>query len=612
MNKPFSHYFVRIQILKYVILTIICTYGMYLFVIQVAQGYLYSERAQRSQQRVETIVARRGIITDRHARVIVDNEYTYSLYLIPGSLDDAQLHTLASNLSTFTAIPITDLQKKISHAQSQDAYRVEIGNSFSVQQISYIVEHPNLFPSVHWDIHAFRSYPLHEELAHVTGYVGSISPNELRVLHNQGYEQHTVIGKNGLEFQYDEMLRGNPGSQIISVDAFGNQIDVNIVADPIPGHNIVTSIDTKIQTLAWNALGRRVGSAVVLRPHNGEILAMVSYPSYNPNQFYAVNSQDVLNVLLSNKNSPLINRAIQTAYPPASTFKILMATSIVNEGVYGIHDTILSKGFYELGNSVLYEWDKQDFGHLDLFGGLANSSNVYFWTLGVDYLGVERIVDYSHKFGFGSHTGIDLPNETSGLIPDPEWKKIQFNQRWTDGDTANISIGQGFINTSPLQIANMVAAISNNGIIYTPHVLKEIRDGQTGEVVRQYTPEILHNLKIDPETFAIVQNAMRGVIEEGTGSSVITTPIARVAGKTGTSEVQKGIDRFHSWFVAYAPVDAAPERQVVVVVFVDAVNEWEWWAPKAANIILHGIFSDTDYEKTVHELRNSPGGLWYL
>jgi len=612
MNSSTTKYAVRIKVLRYLMLFIICTYAIYLFFLQVFQGYLYSEHAERSQQRIETVEARRGAIFDINNVVIADNEYTYSLYLVLGSLSSAEIESITERLAAFIALPIGELERRIASAKAQQAYQIEISDSLSIQEISYIAEHAHLFPSVHWKISALRSYPFQEELAHITGYVGEISEKELRVLYNQGYRQHDVVGKTGLEFQYDRFLRGKEGTRALHVDAFGNQIKTKEIDDPVPGHDIVTSIDTRIQQLAWDALGRRVGSVVVMRPHNGEILAMVSYPSYDPNQFYTSDSREVLSGLLRHQHSPLINRAIQTTYPPASTFKVLMATTIVNENIYGIHNTIFCNGVYELGNSVLREWGGNRFGHLDLFGGLANSSNVYFWTLGVEYVGIERIVDYSHKFGFGRKTEIDLPNEASGLVPDPEWKRIKFNQRWTAGDTANIAIGQGFMNTTPLQIANMIATISNAGTVYKPHLLREVRDSETGEVIESYTPEILFDLQFDRQTFETVERAMQGVIENGTGQSVITTPLVKVAGKTGTSEVQKGVERFHSWFASYAPIDAPPELQVIVVVFVDAVNEWEWWAPKAANIILHGIFSNTDYHNTIAELRNSPRGLWYL
>lgn len=612
MDRGSPRYSLRIRIIKYAVLSIMCTYGVYLFVVQVAQGYLYSERAQRSRQRVEAVVARRGVITDTNGRVIADNEYNYALSIVLGSLTETQLEELIERLSIFTAVPTAELRKSVGNAQERNAYSVEIVDALTLQQISYIAEHSHLFPNVRWRARANRVYPFHEELAHVTGYIGDISTKELQTLHNQGYEPHATLGKSGMELQYDQVLRGRDGSNIVTVDAFGVEIDVENTIDPLPGHNVVTSIDTRIQKLAWDALGRRIGSVIVMRPHNGEIVAMVSYPSYNPNQFYTSDAQNTFNTLLTDPDSPLINRAIQTSYPPASVFKVLMATVIANEQVYDINSTIFCKGYYALGNTVLHEWDRQNFGYLDLFGGMANSSNVYFWTLGVEHVGIERIVDYSHKFGFGSKTGIDLPNEAVGLVPDPEWKRVKFNQRWTAGDTANVSIGQGFLNTTPLQIANMAAAISNNGLVYKPHILKEIRKSETGEVVKRYTPEILRELQFNSDTFQVVQKAMRGVIETGTAHSVITTSTVSIAGKTGTSEVKRDSDNYHSWFLAYAPTDGPPESQVVVVVFVDAANEWEWWAPKAANIILHGIFSNVDYEKAIYELRNSPRGLWYL
>jgi penicillin-binding protein 2 len=262
---------------------------------------------------------------------------------------------------------------------------------------------------------------------------------------------------------------------------------------------------------------------------------------------------------------------------------------------------------------VFNDWRETGFGHLDIFGGLANSSNVFFWTMGVEYLGVDRIVDYSHRFGFGAETGIDLPGEVTGTVPSPEWKRRTFNTPWVGGDTANMSIGQGFLTVTPLQMANMVAMIVNDGVVYRPHVLKEVRDQVTGEVLRTVEPEVLHTMDARQSTFDNVKRAMRGVITDGTAEVVITTPVVDAAGKTGTSQVAGQEERWHSWFVAYAPYETNdPEEQVVVAVLVDAANEWEWWAPKAANIILHGIFTDSDFEESVAGLKQAPRPLWYM
>jgi penicillin-binding protein 2 len=334
---------------------------------------------------------------------------------------------------------------------------------------------------------------------------------------------------------------------------------------------------------------------------------MVYYPSYNPNRFYGANGAQAFREVSRAEHSPFLNRAIQSGYPPASTFKVLMTTAVIEEEAFGLNETIDTKGYYRLGNRVFRDWRENGFGPLNIFGALANSSNEFFYTMGHDYLGVDRIVEYSQLFGFGQKTGIDLPGEVRGLVPTPEWKQRKHGIPWVGGDTVNMSIGQGYLSVTPLQLANMVAMVVNEGVIYRPHVLEEVRDPVTGEVLRRTEREVLHNAPISTSTFNNVKRAMRGVITDGTAEVVITTEAVKAAGKTGTGQAGRE-EQWHSWFVAYAPFDAPPEEQIVLAVLVEAANEWEWWAPKAANIILEGIFADKTYDEAVRSLKP----VWYL
>ena len=243
---------------------------------------------------------------------------------------------------------------------------------------------------------------------------------------------------------------------------------------------------------------------------------------------------------------------------------------------------------------------------MSLFGGLAQSCNIYFQTVALDYQGIDLIADYMHQFGLGERTGIDLHGEVTGIAPSPRWKELTRNQKWVGGDTYNTAIGQGYTAVTPIQMANAVALIVNEGVVYQPRVLKEIRDPISGEVIEDVAPRVLRTSTISKETFKQVQQAMRGVITDGTAEVVITTEAVDVAGKTGTGEV--GLEeRWDSWFVAYGPYGASPDDTVVVVVLVEAANEWEWWAPKAADLIFQGIFADQTYQEAVDTLRP-----WYI
>jgi penicillin-binding protein 2 len=292
-------------------------------------------------------------------------------------------------------------------------------------------------------------------------------------------------------------------------------------------------------------------------------------------------------------------------YPPASTFKTVLTTAVVEERSFPLTKAVYCTGKIEYGDRTFNDWEKTGHGYLDLLGGLAQSCDVYFWTVAreEDGLGVERIASYAREFGFGALTGIDLPEERSGLLPDPAWKERVRHMQWLGGDTLNLAIGQGDMTVSPLQMADMMAMVANGGTIYKPHLLKETRDPVSGAIIDRVHPEVLRTSRISPATWTFVQEALRGVITNGTARPVITTKAVEVAGKTGTAET--GVEgQWHSWFAAYAPYQTDnPEERVVVVTMVEASENWEWWAPKAANLILHSIFSGESFEETLATLK---------
>lgn len=606
----------RVMALGALFILVFTGYVGYLFSMQIVDTYVYSARAERVKRRSIVIPAQRGEIFDRNYDTpLVTNTDSFAVQINPAEIPAGQHADVFSRVADYLGVPLESIQEKIP-PESYNVYRpVEVQSGVSFRKVTYLAEHIRRYPGVTWRSKPTRYYTEAEDMAHVLGYVGDITPEELQVLFNRGYTANSVIGKSGVEQQYDELLRGEPGRSYRTVDASGRLVEAagREEIPPVLGQNLVLTLDRDIQRLTAEALGDRIGSAVVMKPATGEILAMVSYPSFDPNLFYGEGGSDAFTDVSLAPHSPFLNRSIQSGYPPASTWKILMTTAVIEEEAFGLDETVNCKGYYVLGNRVFNDWRETGFGYLDIFGGLANSSNVFFWTMGVEHLGVDPIVEYAHDFGFGTETGIDLPGEVSGTVPSPEWKRRNFNTPWVGGDTANMSIGQGFLTVTPLQLANMVAMIVNDGVVYRPHVLKEVRDQVTGEVLRTVEPEVLHTMDARQSTFDNVKRAMRGVITDGTAEVVITTPAVDSAGKTGTSQVAGEEESWHSWFVAYAPYDTRdPEERVVVAVLVDAANEWEWWAPKAANIILHGIFTDSDFEETVAGLRQAPRPLWYM
>jgi penicillin-binding protein 2 len=335
---------------------------------------------------------------------------------------------------------------------------------------------------------------------------------------------------------------------------------------------------------------------------------MVSYPWFNPNDFYTNRRTVVFDELSLDKRFPFLNRAIQSSYAPASTFKVIMSTAVIEEEVFPLTQTVDCEGEIWYGDRTFKCHVAAGHGPLNLAQGLAESCNVFFYTMGTEYLGIERIIDYARRFGYGDVSGIDLPGEIRGFVPSPTWKLQTYNSRWVGGDTVNASIGQGYMSVTPLQVANAIAMIVNGGHIYRPHILKEVRDPVTGSLIESIDPEILYDSAIREETFDLMSDYLRGVITDGAARWVITTQATEVAGKTGTGEVGFE-DRWSSWFAAYAPYNSTdPDDEVVVVVNIEGTNEWEWWAPKAADMIFQGIFANQTYEEVREEFKNR----WYL
>ena len=408
----------RVAIFKWVAIIIFALYGINLFSLQVVKGYIYSENARRIHQRQEVLQARRGTIYDRNQNILGDNEYRYEVFVELPTVEQESIDEIVPKLSRLLRISSEDLHAQISSAQRQNVYDVTLSDNLSLRDISYLIEHQEQFPGVKWRTQIERQYPYKDVLAHVTGYLGAISTEELQSLYNQGgYSQNTRIGKSGVEQIYDSTLRGINGQKVATVDVYGNEIEVDNIIAPIDGHDIVLTIDADIQQLVSDALGSRTGAAVVLKPGSGEILALASYPSFDPNRFSGRDSERYFRQLNNQQFSPFINRAVQSTNPPASTFKILMTSAIIEERAFGINERLYCPGFFELGNAVLYDWDRRNFGWLNIFEGLANSSNVFFWTVATQYLGVDHIVDYSYRLGWASKPGLISPMRLPASSP---------------------------------------------------------------------------------------------------------------------------------------------------------------------------------------------------
>jgi penicillin-binding protein 2 len=582
----------------------------YLFYLQVISSPKFKLRAREVASRVENIHARRGEIYDRNMDFpLVTNVDSFAIDLIPGKVPRGQMDEVFVKLSKLLGLDLEDIEKKINKRYYRNFQNFEIKNGVPREIVYYLAEHIQDFPGVTWRSKPRRSYLEKGSLSHVLGYVDNITTEEIQVLYNKGYSFNSTIGKSGIERYYDEVLRGKAGKKIKIVDVKEQQTreKTKIEIRPENGSNLILTIDRHIQKLCEKALGKRKGSVVVIKPATGELLALVSYPWFDPSIFTSESSSSDYREFALDPESPFLNRSIQSVYPPASVFKIILTTAVVEERVLPVSTIYECNGEMRLGDRIFHCWRPFGHGALDLVGGLANSCDIYFWNLGLK-LGPDTIIRFAREYGLGSRTGIDLPGEVTGFLPSREWKEQKHHMKWLGGDTMNLSIGQGWTLVTPVQLANMVAMVVNEGIIYKPHVLGEIRDPETGNVIQKIEREVIHQSYISKNTFTFVQQAMRQVVIDGTARGVITTKAVVSAGKTGTAEIGLEED-YHSWYVGYAPYETEkPEERIIVAVMVEAsVGGYEWWSPKAANAILQGIFADQTYEEAADTLN-----LWYL
>ncbi len=594
---------------------IVLVYLWRVFQMQVLEGSLYELRARQTVQRVEPVFAQRGLIYDRTVQEpVATNRTSFALTLVAADIPAGQQDEVVTLLAELLGRDRGGIDARLRSTRRGSFQPVEIASGLTLAQINGVAERIDRLPGVSWYSKPERIYPDGALLSNVLGYVGDITPQELQILFNEGYTATSILGKSGVEQRYDQLLRGTDGRRFRVVDARGRYVgeDQRLVA-PEQGDDLVLTLDRRLQDLASQALGSRIGSVVAMRPGTGEVLAMVTYPRFNPNAFAGPDGQQAIRALSLDRRAPFLNRPTQAAASPASTFKIVMSAAVLGENAFSPTEEILCTGTFPFGNRVFNDWLEYGHGQMNLAGALAQSCNVYYYTMGAQHLSVDQIIDYSFRLGLGTRTGIDLGGEVEGLVPSPAWKEQALNQRWVGGDTVNMSIGQGYLQVTPLQMAVMLSTIVNGGTVYQPQVLREVRNPVTGGILQRNQPVVVRESGIDPEILRTVREHLRGVLTDGTAEVVITTSAVESAGKTGTGQI--GVEgQFHSWFVAYAPYgDHVPRsEQIVLVVMVDAVNEWEWWAPKAANIILHGYFRDLDYDAAVADLRRGPRWLWYM
>ncbi len=523
--------------------------GGRLVYLQLLEGTQNRLRADNNRVRLMAKPPERGRILDRKGRVLAGTRLTHSVYLWPLARKQAEWGNTLTKLSQILNIPEADIKKRLEQEGYNSASLVKVARNISPQQITALAEASNELPGVEVDGETAREYRHGDLAAHVLGYTGELTDEDYTKLRKDGYRLGDVIGKMGIEATYEKQLRGEGGGQQVEVDGAGTVVRVLQEKPSRSGKDITLTIDLELQKAAAEALNGVTGSIVAIDPNNGAVLAMVSNPGFDPNIFTKRVSQEAWD-RLNNLNDPFLNRSLQT-FPPASTFKIVTTVAAIESGKFTGDEVFQTYPSLTISGTTFGEWNHAGFGPLGFEGAMANSSDTFFYQV-AQSLGGDPIINWSRRFGLGALTGIDLVDEVDpGLVPDAAWKLKHEKIEWSIGDAVNMSIGQGALLTSPLQVAMMFAVSANGGYRVKPHLLKDNEEAQNWR----------DDLKLKPKTLEVLKGGLRGVIEYGTGNGLNGGPVT-IAGKSGTAE-DLG-DGSHTWFGAFGPVD---KPEIVVVAF---------------------------------------------
>ena len=554
----------------------------------------------------------RGVITDAEHRVLANNRVAFNVRLDREKVTD--MKTFFPRLAGILEMPESTLRDRIARYRGRPVFEpVVLKEDVDLAEAAYIESRRLELRGLSVEVESRRNYLYGPLAAHALGYVGEVSEDQIKTDPSGEYELGEIVGKDGVERQYDEDLKGDKGWKQVVVNSLGREIqEIEAGRKPDPGRALRLSLDLDLQRALEAAYADEAGSAVFLDPASGAILAIISRPAYDPNVFAHRFSQDIWGGLVNDPRRPLQNRVSMSKFAPGSVFKIVMSIAALEDGIAtparGDHCT----GTWRFGEKVYQCWAVRKGGHgyLTMREAIIQSCNIYFYHLGND-MGIDRISKWAHRFGFGEPTGVDLPHEESGTVPDPDWKRrtVLRDPIWHPGETISVSIGQGAIEVTPIQMAMFAAAIGNGGTLYRPHLLlsREVREGIEEDERQDY---VIRRVELRPRTLEVIRDAMWGVVnEDGTGGR------AKIAGrdicaKTGTAQVfraSRDIDadklpkdkRDHAWFVGFAPKD---NPRIAWAVFVQNGGHGGTTAAPIARAVLERFFQKLDSRQGVQQL----------
>jgi penicillin-binding protein 2 len=560
----------RLSLLHYPIVLVFLILGARLWQLQIIDGAEYALRAEQNRVRTIQLVAPRGNIMDRNNTPLVENRPSYNVLLYREAIRD-QAQT-AAFVTDKLGIKPEDYLARLRRSRGTGLYHpIVIKEDVAIDDISVIEAHKREHPEIQLGPEPRRLYRYGKLAAHVFGYVGEISEEELLKDAFPGARVGALVGRSGIERVYNQYLIGKDGSRQVLVDSLGREVGILDEADSTIGGEVQLTLDLELQLTAENLLQDKVGAIIAMDPRNGEILAMASSPSFDPNSFSTRISEQDWNQLVTDPNHPLQNRAIQNSYPPGSVFKLIMADAALLENAVDDSTRVFCTGSAVYYNRVFHCASKTGHGTVDLETAIAKSCNIFFYELG-RRMGISKIAQHALELGLGEKTGVDLPNEQGGTLPSPEWKERTFGTKWYAGETISVSIGQGPIRTTPIQILRAVSAIATDGGLTTPHVLLH-----TERPPNQPFEWIARKLDLGPDGSRRIRQGMWGSVNNsGTGHAAMI-PGLDICGKTGTVQVMSNEKRKelsgdlsefedHSWFAGFASRD---NPEIAVVVFIE-------------------------------------------
>lgn len=526
--------------------------GSRLAYLQLIEGTRNRQLAENNRIRLIPKQPERGNIFDRKGKILASSRLAHAVYVWPMAPKKAEWPATLTRLSQILNIPEAEIQKRLEKAGYNSPTLVRVARDLSPAQITAVAEHSNELEDVEVYIEAAREYPNGELAAHVLGYTGEMNDEELAKKRDQGYRLGDVVGQMGVEAAFEKHLRAEWGGQQVEVDGAGRILRILGEKQAQPGHDVHLTLDLDLQKAAEAALGDRQGAIVALDPRNGAVLAMVSRPAFDPNIFSRRFTPNQWRNLQS-KDHPFVNRALR-GFPPASTFKIITTTAGIESGKFSPNTVLQTYACINIGGINFCDWNRAGFGPLGFVGAIAWSSDTFFYQIG-RRVGGPTLIDWTRRYGFGKKTGIELtPEESPGLVADDAWKQQNVKLPWTVGDTVNMSIGQGFLQVTPLQVAMMFAVPANGGYRVKPHLLN---DNKAAKNWRE-------SLNLKPETIQVLRQGLRQVVSGGTGRTLSVPTIPPASGKSGTAEAFGR--KSHTWFGAYAPSD---RPEIVVVAFAE-------------------------------------------